>query len=282
MTRTLKLARGESGLELTGLEWLLDHHKTKEQERRQMVADLDLHPGDRVLDLGCGPGLWSTLLGEKVLPNGSVVGIDFDSSLIEYARDTVQESPLSRIIEFRTGNFYDIAFEDGSFDLVFFGNCFSYVDDFHKALVEQKRVTRQGGRIAAKDFDGAVFIFHPIDPVLQSKVQLATARGLRENPPEPAFENYMGRKMHGMFLREGLRSVTTKSYAIQKVAPLTPEAKRYVSGNAEWYVKTGAPFLSEDEARQWRAHFDPESPACILDREDFYFCMLEVLTVGVV
>ena len=48
-----------------GIKWLLDHHRAKEQERRQMVDDLNLKPGDIVLDLGCGPGLWTSLLAEK-------------------------------------------------------------------------------------------------------------------------------------------------------------------------------------------------------------------------
>ena len=38
-----------------------------------------------VLDLGCGPGLWSSMFAEKVKPNGRVVGVDIDSRWIDYA-----------------------------------------------------------------------------------------------------------------------------------------------------------------------------------------------------
>ncbi|HEX7514927.1 MAG TPA: methyltransferase, partial [archaeon] len=78
----------------------------------------------------------------------------------------------------------------------------------------------------------------------------------------------------------GLKDVSTKSYAIQKLSPLIPEAKRYIAGNAEWHAKIGTPYLSEEDLNQWRTHFDPNSDNYILDLEEFYFCMLEVLTIG--
>ena len=270
----------QRGLELTSVQWLLDHHKAKEKERRQMVADFGVKRGDIVLDLACGPGLWSSLLAEKVAPSGLVIGTDFSPDLVRYAKENLEKEPHKDIIEFMEGDLYLIPFRDDTFDAVFFGNTLSYVEDVQKALQEQKRVLKKGGRLVVKDFDGAIIIFHPIDVYLQLEVLTAAANGLERNPPQPHFDNFVGRKMHGLLLKEDFKDVSTTTYAISKTAPLSPETKRYITGNAEFYLKNAAPYLSKEQVWQWRAHFDPTSDQYILDLDEFYFCMVEMVTVA--
>ncbi|MFQ5931402.1 MAG: methyltransferase domain-containing protein [Nitrospiraceae bacterium] len=282
MVEVTKSVRSTKGLELTSVEWLLDHHRTKEQERRQMVADLNLKPGDIILDLGCGPGLWAPFFAEKVKPHGRVIGVDVSVDLILYAARNLEEERFQHIIEFQLADFHTLPFKDDAFDVTFFGNCTAYVTNAIGVLEEQKRVTKKGGRVVAKDFDGAIIIFHPVDPHLSLKILAAAAQALKEHPLDPPFDNFVGRKLHGLFLHAGFQDVSTVTYAIQKLSPLTPEGKRYIAGNAEWYAKIGAPYLSEEDRRRWRAHFDAKSEEYILEREDFYFCMVEVLTVGTV
>lgn len=266
-------------MELTAVEWLVDHHRTKELERWQMVEDLELEAGGVVLDLGCGPGLWTQLLAQQVGPSGKVIGADLSPGLIRYAVEDAC-ADLQDVTDFVIADFYRIPFADDTFDAVFFGNCLAYVPDAVALLNEHKRVTRPQGKVIAKDFDGAVIIFHPLDVQLSLTVLGAAARALAEKPRNPPFDNFVGRQLHGFFVRAGLQDVTTRTYAIQRVAPLKPEAKRYIAGNAEWYARTAAPYLSSDELDRWRAAFDPEADEYILDRDEFYFCMLEMVTVA--
>jgi ubiquinone/menaquinone biosynthesis C-methylase UbiE len=265
-----------------GIHWLLDHHKSKEQQRRRMVEDLNLQSGDTVLDLGCGPGLWTSLLAEKVKPDGRIVGLDSDREFLRYASKHLVKEQSEGMIELHEGDFHSVPFEDNSFDMVFFGNCFAYVTDHQTVLDEQKRVTRPGGRIAVKDFEGSVLVIHPIEPQLTLKVITAAAQGLRDNPPEPSFDNFSGQKLRGILVNAGLQSVSVTSYAVHMLPPLTPEAKRYIIGNATWYANIGKPFLSDKDFEQWSAYFDSSSPHYILDSEEFYFCMLEILAIGYV
>lgn len=269
-------------LELCDVDWLLDHHRTKEPERRQMIADLHFQPGEAILDLGCGPGLWSRLLAAYVQPHGRVVGVDSSAESIAYARHTLEPNPFEASMEFLQADFYSIPFDADTFDATFCGNCLLYVRDPLKMLAEQKRVTKPGGRVIGKETDGSVLMLHPVDPPLLSKVLYATARALADRPPETQFDYIPGRKMHGLFLQVGFQNVTTKTYAIHKLAPLTPTAERYIRGSAEWYGKTGTPYLSEADLQRWQAYLDPNAEQYILDRKEFYYGTVEMVTVGMV
>jgi ubiquinone/menaquinone biosynthesis C-methylase UbiE len=217
-----------------------------------------------------------------VAPGGWVVGLDFSPDLVDYAVASVEDDPLSGAVDFVLGDFHHLPFHPASFDAVFIGNSFCYFCEIGELLEEHKRVTRGGGRVISKEFDGATVIFHPLDPALTLKVVAAAARALDEDPATPQFDNFVGRKMQGMFLRAGFRDVFTRTYAIQKVAPLSSEAKRYLAGNAGWYGRLAAPHLSAEDVQQWERAFDPTAGEYILDREDFYFCMVETVTVGTV
>jgi ubiquinone/menaquinone biosynthesis C-methylase UbiE len=268
------------GLQLSSVEWLLDHHQAKEEHRRRMVDDLGLAPGERVLDSASGPGLWSRLFAEKVCPSGRVVGLDFSPELLEYARTTLKEDPLQEVIDLVLGELGRLPFASGTFDAVFLGNCFCYVSDVAEVLERHKRVTRTGGRVISKEFDGGAVIFHPVDPVLTLKVLTGAAQALADGSGSSRFDNFVGRKMHGMFLQAGFGAVSTRSYAIQKLAPLSPATKRYIRANAEWYGRMALPYLSDEEQSRWADAFDSASDACVLDRPDFYFSMVETVTEG--
>jgi ubiquinone/menaquinone biosynthesis C-methylase UbiE len=269
-------------MEFINLAWLLDHHEAKIEYRRRMVADVAIAAGETVLDLGCGPGLWSELLATHVGPTGRVIGVDLSTALIDFACERQRASEHGDVMEFQVGDFYDLSFPDDSFSTAFFGNCLAYCTDPVRVLDEQRRVTRPGGRIVVKDFDGGLIVFHPVDQELSCRVLEATARRLREDPLDPPFDNYTGRKLVPLMRDAGLSDVTATSYAIGLTPPLSDAAKRYIAGNARWYGDTGRRFLTDDDYRSWTACFDEKSDRYVLDRDDVYFCMLEVMCIGTV
>ena len=60
------------------------------------------------------------MLADEVKPKGKVIGIDFSTAIIDYVNNNPENEPLKDMIEFKGGDFYDIPFEDNTFDAVFF------------------------------------------------------------------------------------------------------------------------------------------------------------------
>lgn len=72
-------------------------------------------PGEKmnILDLGCGPGLYSELLCEA---GHYVTGIDISKNSIEYARKETERKKLG--IEYLCGSYLDFKFGENKYDLV--------------------------------------------------------------------------------------------------------------------------------------------------------------------
>jgi SAM-dependent methyltransferase len=95
--------------------------------------------GQRVLDVGCGSGLFCHLAAER---GAQVAGIDAAPKLIEIATSRTPSG------DFRTGEMEELPFDDGVFDLVTGFNSFQFAADPANALRQAQRVAKPAGKIA--------------------------------------------------------------------------------------------------------------------------------------
>ena len=83
-----------------------------DREVGHLISSGTLKPWDRVLDLGCGPGLYASRLAGKGM---KVTGVDISERSLNYAIAQAKEPGLD--INYRCMNFFDIDFS-GEFDAV--------------------------------------------------------------------------------------------------------------------------------------------------------------------
>lgn len=121
-----------------------------------------LHPGQRVLDVGCGPGTITADLADIVAP-GWVVGVDAAADIVRHARDHTDQ----RRVMVQVGNVYGLAFADATFDVVHAHQVLQHLTEPVPALVEMKRVTKPGGLVAVRDADYGGMIWSPTTPLLE-------------------------------------------------------------------------------------------------------------------
>nr|WP_246605096.1 methyltransferase domain-containing protein [Aquisediminimonas sediminicola] len=110
------------------------------------VDALDLQPGDRVLDLGCGPGDALALILPQV-GNGMVYGLDQSAMMLRQASRKNRAAVRAGRLILCEGVFEKLPFEVGMFDRILASNVMYFWHDAPKVLAELRRVLRPGGRI---------------------------------------------------------------------------------------------------------------------------------------
>jgi SAM-dependent methyltransferase len=119
------------------------------EQRRIVVGALSLQPGERVLDIGSGPGFLACEMASAVGASGSVTGIDPSEHMLSLAGE--RQAPAH--VTFGPGNATDLPFAGGAFDVVTSTQVYEYVADMPRALAEAHRVLRPGGRLLVLDTD---------------------------------------------------------------------------------------------------------------------------------
>jgi arsenite methyltransferase len=110
----------------------------------------ELHPGERVVDLGSGAGIDSLIAAKKVGPEGRVIGVDMTPAMLEKARQAAEEAGLSNL-EFREGYAEELPVADGWADAVISNGVLNLVPDKAAALQEMARVLGPDGRLQIGD-----------------------------------------------------------------------------------------------------------------------------------
>ena len=100
--------------------------------------------GQKLIELGCGPGFYSCGLAEK-FPELSVMGIDRSPKQLAWAREKRNRLGLSNC-RFKSDNVLELSLADESFDLLVASRLFTVLPDRRRAVAEMHRVLRPGGR----------------------------------------------------------------------------------------------------------------------------------------
>ena len=112
------------------------------------IRRMQLRPGERVLDLGCGSG-WATRLLARLVSEGpegfgQVIGVDVSDEMIRLAR---QASKDFDNVMYVWGSATQIPWEENFFDKVLSVESFYYYPDQDRALAELFRVMAPKGRM---------------------------------------------------------------------------------------------------------------------------------------
>jgi ubiquinone/menaquinone biosynthesis C-methylase UbiE len=229
------------------------------RRRRELVHDaLRAAPGERVLDVGCGPGFYVAELLGRVGPRGAVVGVDSSPQMLGLAERRCEQRGE---VAFHEAEATSLPVDDAGFDAVLSVQVLEYVRDVAAALAEMHRALRPGGRVVVWDVDWSTVSWHSADPGRMDRV-------LR------AFDAHLAHPSLPRTLAAQLRSagfdgvgVEGHSFASTELTPdayggaILPLIERFVIGREG---------IGEDEARAWATEQSELS-----ERGEFFFACIQ-------
>ena len=173
-------------------------------------------PGDRVLELACGPGGLGIAAARRVGGAGEVTLSDVSEEMLEIAGARAAEAGLANV-RLRRIDFEEIDEPDGAFDVVLCREGLMFAIDPARACAEAARVLRPGGRIAA-----AVWGPRERNPWLGALMDAVGAQ-LGETIPPPGvpgpFSLSGDGRLAGLLAGAGLDDVRVEELAVPLRAP---------------------------------------------------------------
>jgi SAM-dependent methyltransferase len=160
---------------------------------------LALQPGERVLDVGCGTGVFLGALASAVGSAGAVTGLDHSSAFLAEARARLVAGGLSDVVSLYQGDAHRLPFPDRSFDAAHAERVLMHLEDPDQAIRELLRVVRPEGRVVAAEVHPMGATMDATDHELQAVIERELVEGFRHP--------WMGLELRRRFAMAGLEDV---------------------------------------------------------------------------
>lgn len=249
-------------------------------ELQQAIDLLDLQPGMRVLDAGCGSGEALAWLAERVGPGGQVVGVDLAHAHVSAARRFAAAN-----VQLLQGDLARLPLPADSFDRIWCANTLHHLHDPQAGLQALIRLLRPGGRIALGQSSFMPDMVFAWDSRLERLTNEAVRRYYRERYGVDERRLADVRAIVGLLRRAGLVDVGAKTCAIERVSPLAPADRDYLL-EAQFRGAWGLggerlrPYLDDADFAALCRLCDPREPGFALDRPDFHFIQTFSVAIG--
>ncbi len=123
--------------------WIVDN-PVRRWYMRPALDRVGIRPGERVLELGPGPGVFTIEAARQTEPDGSLVAVDIQPKMIAAVERKAREAGLTNI-ETHVASAYELPLDEESVDRAFLVTVLPEIADRQLALAELHRVLKPGG-----------------------------------------------------------------------------------------------------------------------------------------
>jgi ubiquinone/menaquinone biosynthesis C-methylase UbiE len=134
---------GVSGPCPASLSWIVNN-PIRRWYMRPVLDRVGIRPGEKVLELGPGPGAFTIEAARLTEPGGRLLAVDIQPKMIAAVERKVRESKLTNV-ETHVADGFHLPVDDGSIDRAFLITVLPEIPDRKRALHELQRVLKAGG-----------------------------------------------------------------------------------------------------------------------------------------
>jgi len=246
-------------------EYLKDIAEKMRTIKHLSYEHMAIRDGDKLLDVGCGPGVDTLPLAELCGINGKVIGIDNNEAMLAEANQSAQASPYHTRIEHRQGSALQLPLADNTVDATRAERLIQVLPpENEKAVVDELyRVTRPNGRVVLVDTDWGSATIDFSDPRLERRLMHFFTLEMRPN-------GLAGRRLYALCREKQLEDIRVD---------VVPMIQRRLGDTpfGDWLIDTALSekLISNDEAARWQGEMqEREQQQC------FSACVNMVIVSG--
>ena len=211
--------------------------------KKRTYECMQIKPGDKVLDVGCGSGIDTIALSKIVGSTGQVFGVDYDNDMISESERYAAKEGVSAWVKHKLADATSLPFDTGYFDSCRSERLFQHLLKPVLALQEMTRVTKIGGTVVVLDTDWGMLSLDTAEVDVERRLFRFFTEHMLNN-------GYAGRQLYRLFKEQGLRNVSFEvfpmvntSYAFSRQIILADKLEK------EALAKN---IITEDELRRFQ------------------------------
>jgi SAM-dependent methyltransferase len=144
----------------SALSWLVDN-PLRRAYMRPVLDRIGIGRGERVLELGPGPGAFTGGAAERGGPEGRLIAVDIQPGMMAQVQQLVRQAGLTHV-EAHVASAHALPLDDGRVDRAFLITVLPEIPDRGRALAELHRVLRPGGVLSiTEEFSDPDYLFLP-------------------------------------------------------------------------------------------------------------------------
>ncbi|MBI1320551.1 MAG: methyltransferase domain-containing protein [Candidatus Hydrogenedens sp.] len=134
-----------------GADWLERPTRDEEQQPDNVIAVMDLKPGDVVVDLGVGTGYFARRMAPKVAPEGKVLGVDIQQEMLDLLEQYCEDAGIENVVPI-LGTETDPKLPEGGVDWVLLVDVYHEFQQPKPMLEAIRKALKPDGRVALLEY----------------------------------------------------------------------------------------------------------------------------------